>query len=359
MQNFNIVKKIDVDNTFRNQSILNRFDMSVDHAELKLSGIIDIDHDWDIGIICGMSGTGKTTIAENILGGVSKKKSYSKTKSVIDSMPKNKSIEEILCAFNDVGFSTPPSYIKPYSVLSTGEKMRVDIARLLLSDNDFIVFDEFTSVVDRKVAMVMCRAIVNAIKKNKKKFVAVTCHSDVIQWLRPDWVFNTDTMLQDNIRGQLQQKKIRVAIHEEKGKWDIFRRYHYMNSEIHKSSTQYVAYIDNDPVGFISYLHMPHPKRVNIKKIHRLVVLPEYQGIGIGKNILKYVADLIVAKKFYCYIATSNPKICKSLVKSKDWILKRKSRTMKAKTNNSRCSVNKFSSKKYTMSFMYRPNYEN
>jgi hypothetical protein len=27
-----------------------------------------------------------------------------------------------------------------------------------------------------------------------KQFVAVTCHSDVVDWLEPDWMFCTDTM---------------------------------------------------------------------------------------------------------------------------------------------------------------------
>ena len=71
--------------------------------------------------------------------------------------------------------------------------MRVDMARALL-ENDFVVFDEFTSVVDRNVAEVASIAISNAVRNSNKKFVAVTCHYDVIEWLQPDWIFSTDTM---------------------------------------------------------------------------------------------------------------------------------------------------------------------
>jgi len=72
--------------------------------------------------------------------------------------------------------------------------MRADIARALCLDKPMIVFDEFTSVVDREIAKVSAFAISKAVRRSKKKFIAVTCHYDVVDWLDPDWVFNTDTM---------------------------------------------------------------------------------------------------------------------------------------------------------------------
>jgi ABC-type ATPase with predicted acetyltransferase domain len=72
--------------------------------------------------------------------------------------------------------------------------MRVDIARALCLDKSVIVFDEFTSVVDREIAKVSAFAISKAVRRSKKKFIAVTCHYDVVDWLEPDWVFSTDTM---------------------------------------------------------------------------------------------------------------------------------------------------------------------
>lgn len=107
-------------------------------------------------------------------------------------MPKGdmKNIERMFYA---VGFGSVPSWLKPYSVLSNGEKMRVDLARALL-EKERVVFDEFTSVVDRRVAQTMCIATNNAIKRTEKQFVAVTCHRDVLDWLDADWVFDTDIM---------------------------------------------------------------------------------------------------------------------------------------------------------------------
>lgn len=72
--------------------------------------------------------------------------------------------------------------------------MRCDIARAILENKDMFLFDEYTSVVDRNVAQIGSLALQKAIRKNDKKFIAVTCHYDVEDWLMPDWVFNTDSM---------------------------------------------------------------------------------------------------------------------------------------------------------------------
>lgn len=97
----------------------------------------------------------------------------------------------MLCS---VGFASPPDWLKSYDCLSQGEKMRVDIARALCLDKPLVVFDEFTSVVDREIAKVSAFAISKAVRRSSKKFIAVTCHYDVVDWLEPDWVFCTDTM---------------------------------------------------------------------------------------------------------------------------------------------------------------------
>jgi hypothetical protein len=73
--------------------------------------------------------------------------------------------------------------------------MRVDVARALCLPKKCIVFDEFTSVVDREVAKIGSYAISKAVRaQSGKQFIEVTCHFDIIDWLEVDWVFNTDTM---------------------------------------------------------------------------------------------------------------------------------------------------------------------
>lgn len=190
---FDIIKENKPDETFRVSKIQADFDVKLEHSNEHFVGDLELPDKWQIGVIVGASGTGKSTIAKELFGDALHDDFQYKSKSVIDDMPKNKSIANITKMFYSVGFGSVPSWLKPYNVLSNGEKMRVDLARLLL-EKDFVCFDEFTSVVDRQVAQTACIAINKAIKKTNKKFVAVSCHYDILEWLQPDWVFDTNKM---------------------------------------------------------------------------------------------------------------------------------------------------------------------
>lgn len=215
MPDFNIIRKNNVNKTFRVAQVMSDFDVKLEHSNEQFIGNIDLPENWNIGLICGGSGTGKTTIVnelfkDNIIT------SFNWTDdSVLDNMPKDISTKDIEKMFYAVGFGSVPSWLKPYKVLSNGEKMRVDLARALLEKN-FIVFDEFTSVVDRQVAKTACIAINKAIKNTNKKFIAVSCHKDIIEWLQPDWLFDTDEMKQVFQLAHDQKKDLKLEVVGEK-----------------------------------------------------------------------------------------------------------------------------------------------
>lgn len=194
MPSFNIVKESELNKTFRTQSVIGQFDLQVeDKIREQFFGNIDIeDKDWQVGLIVGSSGSGKSTIAKELFDDYYINDYVYDNNAVIDNMPKELEVQKITSMFNSVGFATVWSWLKPYSVLSNGEKMRVDLARAILSENETIVFDEFTSVVDRTVAKSASYAISKAVRKGNKKFVAVACHRDIIEWLEPDWIYDTD-----------------------------------------------------------------------------------------------------------------------------------------------------------------------
>lgn len=194
MQDFSIIRESQIKETFRTNAIKGKFDLDIPVVSEKFEGKINIPETWNIGLVVGNSGTGKTTIAKELFGGNFIESFGYDNGSVVDKMPKKVSVNEITKIFNSVGFSSVPSWLKPYHVLSNGEKMRVDLARAILEDRPFFVFDEFTSVVDRNVAKIGSHAMQKAIRRADKKFIAVTPHFDVEDWLCPDWVFDTNKM---------------------------------------------------------------------------------------------------------------------------------------------------------------------
>lgn len=65
------------------------------------------------------------------------------------------------------------------------------------------------------------------------------------------------------------------------------------------------------------------PLKSGFKQVHRLVVLPDYQGIGIGTKFITFIASQYVKENLTMKLITTTPAIRYALDKSKNWILKR------------------------------------
>lgn len=165
MPHFDIIKQAQPSETFRVKSVMGSYDMTAAHTEEHFVGDINLPEQWNIGLIVGRSGTGKTTIARELFGDCIINGYEYTHESVLDDMPAGASVQDICKAFTSVGFASPPSWLKSYAVLSNGEKMRCDLARAILEKRDMFVFDEFTSVVDRNVAKVGSLAMQKAIRR--------------------------------------------------------------------------------------------------------------------------------------------------------------------------------------------------
>jgi ABC-type lipoprotein export system ATPase subunit/predicted acetyltransferase len=357
MPTFDIIKESKPSKTFRVASVIGKFDLQSENIVEHFKGDIELPEQWQVGLIVGKSGTGKTTIAKQLFENAYVT-SYEYTKeTVLDDMPKECSVEQITSAFNSVGFSSPPSWLKPYSVLSNGQKMRVDLARAILEEQKFFVFDEFTSVVDRNVAQIGSFAMQKAIRKTDKQFIAVTCHFDVQDWLLPDWVFNTDTMTFQSFEGQKKNRpeiKFEIFQTADKTIWKMFAKHHYLSHSHNNAANVFIATVNDEIAGFISILHFPHPKAKDLKKVHRLVILPDYQGAGIGLKLLNEIGKIYKQDKWRYTIVTSAPSLINVLKKSNNWICLRIGRAINSSKSSTIKGFRKdsgYSSNRITASF--------
>lgn len=309
---------------------------------------------WGVGLIVGPSGAGKSVLARHLWGDKIKEKwEWPQNKALIDGFDKAVKTTEISEALTSVGLGTVPAWIRPYNTLSNGEQFRADMARAITEEKDLIVIDEFTSVVDRQVAKIVSHCIQKSVRRKNKQFVAVTCHYDVEEWLQPDWVYDVQTC---EFRWRLVQPHppITLKIREAKqSEWKVFAHHHYLNHNLAKSAKCFVAEIDDTPVAFTSYRHFPHAKAKNIKMAHRIVVLPDYQGLGIAGRLNDWQGQYLYERGYRYHIVSTHPSMIRMMSRSKRWHpVTRRGKMALSKTDSMNTS---FRRKLAEVSFHYVP----
>lgn len=332
MPRLNIMTQSDIDKTPRVQQLEAMFDAPTEETiRLHWEGDFPFDdQDYNVGLIVGPSGSGKTTIARSLFG---EPVHYDwRHKSVIDDFDDDLSIEQIAQVCQSVGFNTIPAWMRPYSVLSNGEKFRVDLARRLLSNDDPIVVDEFTSVVDRQVAQIGSYAVAKYVRKHNRRFIGVSCHYDIIEWLQPDWLFEPATMTFTR-RSLRRRPDIVIDIQRvDYSYWRLFAPFHYLTNELNKAARCYVLFANGRPASFAGMLHRPHPITKNIKGCSRLVTLPDWQGLGLAMILIEKVAAAYTALGYQVRTYPAHPSLVRSFDKSTHWRLEKKPGTFSGKT---------------------------
>ena len=101
------------------------------------------------------------------------------------------------------------------------------------------------------------------------------------------------------------------------------------------------------------------------KRVHRLVVLPDYQGIGIGTKFIKEIAKIIDSRGFELNLTTTTPSLVHSLIKNNEWLLARYGREKSGLSSFGRYKgadlkhlTNATSQKRITYSFWYKKEVE-
>ena len=350
--------------SFRIRQVAGMFDLPVGdtsraHVRAQLPGLHE---PWEIGMIVGPSGSGKSAIARAAYrANLVQPSHWPRDVAIVDAMGDGP-IHRITHTLTCVGLGSPRTWVKPYAVLSNGEKFRCDLARALLNampkdqvhedlpieNQPLVVIDEYTSVVSRAIARVASAALSRAIrgKQIPVRFVAVTCHEDVIPWLRPDWVLRmqpggaeeqSDPKSQiSNLKSEIsdpssdsflgvltwcrpERPKIDLDIHRvSRDLWPLFRRHHYLSGSLHPAAQCFAAYFENEPAAFCAALPFPHPRRPGWRE-HRLVCLPDFQGIGIGTKLSETVARMYVSTGRPYFGTTSHPGIIRHRVRSPLW----------------------------------------
>ena len=277
--------------------------------------------DWNIGVVYGGSGTGKTTILKNYFKKEMDKSYFDNSKSLISNFdwlePKDATF--LLSA---MGLSSVPTWLRPFNTLSNGEQYRANLAYIVGSakNDEVILIDEYTSVVDRDVAKAMSNALQKYIRRTNKRIVLASCHFDIMEWLQPDWIYSPSKGRLE-IAPSLRQPKIELQIFRCRYEtWKLFKHNHYLTEDLNKSAKCYVALFNDKPIAFMAILPFPSGVIQNGYRISRVVVLPDFQGLGIGFKFCNWFGQVYKNDKKIMYIKTSNPALWSVFNNSNNWL---------------------------------------
>lgn len=315
----------------RVQSLFNAEDNSFEiGADLPIEG-----KPWKIGVIVGPSGSGKTTIGQRIFGHKAFIENAGWGKNpIIDEIAPEGDFNNVTGALAAVGLGTVPAWLRPYNLLSNGEQFRATLAKILVEAPEIAVLDEFTSVVDRQIAKIAASAFAKAWRRNNGQIVLLTCHYDVLDWLEPDWVLDTTPNIEGTAKftarwerqseSWYQRPKINLEIRKVDGKlWTLFKPHYYLDLPRMIAADYYAGFVDGEPVAHVCFAPRPglHEARAS-----RLVIMPEWQGAGIGIRFLNAVCDQWeygnnrYKKPMRTLFHTSHPGLAAGLRRDKRWI---------------------------------------
>ncbi len=296
-----LTSKVEIDEL--TSELIKPFDYQSDGTEKFFPYLVpsDIPKNFGIGVIVGASGTGKSTLLKSF--GEPVKVDWGKG-SIASHFDTPVDANEKLSA---AGLMSVPEWVKPYHVLSNGQQFRANLARSL---HDGAVIDEFTSVIDRNVAKAASNAMARYVRKNNLKGIVIaTVHRDILEYLEPDWVIDTDRGEWTSER-YLHRPELVLTIHPcSNTLWEFFSQYHYLTESLNKSARCYVGIWEGQVVGFVATMAYPSGTVQNAFREHRLVIHPDYQGLGLGPRLSEVVADHYIKNGKRYFSKTSHPRL--------------------------------------------------
>ena len=295
--------------------IRSRYDIK-DYVEAPVS-IPELPKDG-IVLIVGTSGSGKSTILRGL--GDLRQPTVDNSLTTIENFSTPERGEELLLA---CGLRSIPTWFRPPATLSNGEFHRFEMALSL--DQGLVTVDEFTSVVDRDTAKSLALSIRKFYDQRgtTEPLYIASCHRDIIDWLDPDWVYDTDLQKLDNRRSPFRmgsRPELTLTIRSTTPDyWRYFSKYHYLDTRMSRSVHCYVLLLGDKPIGFHAAIHSTNRDIHSYWRGHRTVILPEFQGMGIGTAFSDAVAEIYVSRGLRYFSKTAHPSFGEHREKSPLW----------------------------------------
>jgi len=273
----------------------------------------------DIVYIVGDSGSGKSALLRAIEKALGPRAMNISSVEIDEENPLietvGKSVREGLELLSKVGLNDAMLFVRKYSELSDGQKYRYRLVKLMESDTQFWIADEFCSTLDRDTAKIVAFNAQKIARKERKGLIVATCHQDLFEDLGPTVCivkyFGEDVEVRYFSSKAPTECSLLKEMRIVKGSMEDYKKlaqFHYRSSYLVAPKKIFVIKRKDETVGVIVYARSPaicfgrakffrrilKVDEVNSKLliISRVIVHPKYRTIGLGVKLVKETLPL-------------------------------------------------------------------
>jgi GNAT superfamily N-acetyltransferase len=109
----------------------------------------------------------------------------------------------------------------------------------------------------------------------------------------------------------------------------MFKDHHYLDGSLNKASRCYVAIWGGRVIGFISTMTLPSGSLKNAWRGHRIVILPQFQGMGIGPRLSDTIAQMHIDEGHRFFSRTAHVRLGEYRENSDSWVGTSKNRKLR------------------------------
>jgi ABC-type transport system involved in cytochrome c biogenesis ATPase subunit/GNAT superfamily N-acetyltransferase len=277
-----------------------------DNVELKIGS-------RDIVYITGDSGSGKSVLLRQMKADLGENAvdvadiQVDSDKPLIDTV--GKTVEEGLELLSRVGLNDAFLFVRRFRELSDGQRYRYRIAKLLESEKQWWVLDEFCATLDRDTAKIVAFNLQKLARQQGIAVLAATTHTDLFEDLKPSVHihkrFGKEIQVNYYPNEPLKDCSLLKQIRIEEGTtkdYKILSDFHYRSHHVGAVRKIFRAVRGDEICGIIVYTYpgigvagrrqiLPKMEiselNQKLSNIMRVVVHPKYRTIGLGQKLVR------------------------------------------------------------------------
>ena len=285
-----------------------------DNVELRIGAT-------DIVYITGDSGSGKSVLLKALEKDIRNDSKLSCV-NIADIKPEpnkplietvGRSLEEALELLSKVGLNDAFLFLRTYEQLSDGQKYRYKIAKMVESQAQFWIMDEFASTLDRETAKIVAYNLQKLARQQGKAVLAATTHTDLFEDLNPSVHihkrFGKEITVNYHPNKPAQECSLAKEMRIEEGTTADYKRlseFHYRSKRLPPPRKIFTLKRREELCGVIVYSYPPptmfgrsrawkgsiNQLQREVSTITRVVVHPKYRTIGLGAKLVRETLPL-------------------------------------------------------------------